>query len=296
MRREVKKLSKESFLINPMVASARRRRRRASPLPSGLLSRMVKKFGAKRGMAEAWKAVRSRSHRNPFLGGELVLVGPNPRRMRRVKHKKEVLNMPRKRKRAAARKRVRRNVWSDDRAGHRAAALKGWRKKRRYDDNPPRRRRVGSRRRALVRYSDNRRVSRYRRNPAAVATMGGISLTNPVTLVMPIAVGVAARFATIKAPQMLAIASPLPRYGVQAAVAVGGGLVLNKFIGRTNAIIWTVVSGVTIVESLLNEFVFQRAIATTAGLGAYETEPESVGAFPDGGMGAYPFGEQEPAY
>ena len=92
---------------------------------------------------------------------------------------------------------------------------------------------------------------------------------------------------------MLGIISPLPRYGVQAAVAVGGGFLLNKFLGRTNAMVWTIVSGVTILEELLNQYVFGRAVSITTPSGAsglgYEVEDSGAGAFVEGGMGAFPY-------
>ena len=204
------------------------------------------------------------------------------------------------------RKKVRRNAWFDNAAGHRTAALKGWRKRRRgrgrklaanprrrrstaiarYRDNRVRRYRATSR---VRRYRDNR-VRRYRRNPAAVASMGGISLSKPMSLVMPIAIGLAARIATQRAPVFLRMVAPLPRYGVQVAVAVGGGLLLNRFVGRTNAMVWTIVSGVTILESILNEFVFRTV--TVSGVGAFPESLEGVGYEEPEDLGAYPFGAQ----
>jgi len=166
--------------------------------------------------------------------------------------------------------------------------------------NPRRRSLVLYRDNRVRRYDDNRRRirRRYRDNPAvAAAGLGGISISRPLSLIMPVAVGFAARYATLKVPQMLSIVNPLPRFGVKAAVAVGGGLVLNRFVGKTNATIWTVVGLVTLAEDILNTYVFQQAVAT-AGLGAYTPEMGEVGAFPSSaeGMGAYPFGGAEPAY
>ena len=326
-------MTMEAFLINPK-RKKKGKTRRANPLPGGLLSRMMKKYGRKRGMKEAWKAYkggggvrenmarpatkvpswvtsrhpkikelvskRSRSSRsklrklgfsltggakswekfrkrkpikNPF-GEEVIVVGANPRRKKSKSRRRTSLA------------RYLGNV------GTRSGALKGWRKRSRLLDNPKRRRRSSrflANRKRSVRYLDNRK-RRFRRNPAAVATMGGISLQRPMTLIMPIVVGLAARIATQRVPTYLGIVSPLPRYGVQAAVAVGGGLLLNRFVGKTNAMVWTIVSGVTILEDILNRYVFGAAGAV-AGLGYYE--PEQVGAFPEEpGVGAYPYGEE----
>ena len=83
-------------------------------------------------------------------------------------------------------------------------------------------------------------------------------------------------------------------------MAVGGGFLLNKFLGKTNAVVWTVVSLVSIAEDLLNQYVLGTTVlsvstpsapataAAVAGLG-YQVE-DGMGAFPREGMGAYPYG------
>lgn len=279
-KRRTKKSS--SLFGNP---TRRRKSSKRNALPGPLLRRMMKKYGPREGMRHAWAEYKRGVKRNPF-GEEVIVVGANPHRKKGIKTRKVVKVMARRKRK------VRRNAFAGSPAKHRSAALKGWRKRRRVSANPKRRRAGASRRRSVVRYRDNPRrvrryssnryVRRYRRNPAAVATMGGISLSKPFTLLMPIAVGLAARIATQRVPMFLRIVAPLPRYGVQAAVAVGGGILLNRFVGRTNAMVWTIVSGVTILESILNDYVFKT---TVAGIGAYPenlgyTETEDVGAYP----------------
>lgn len=281
-------MAREAFLINPVRRKRKKtksslfgslfknpkRRTKRNALPGPLLSRMIREYGPRTGMKKAWEEYRRGTRRNPF-GEEVMIVGANPKR-----------------------KRKRRNAWFDNTAGHRTAALKGWRKRRggrrKLAANPRRRRAVAryrdNPRRARVRRYSSNRIRRYRRNPAAVATMGGISLNRPMSLLMPIGIGLAARIATQRAPIFLGMVAPLPRYGVQVAVAVGGGILLNRFVGKTNAMVWTIVSGVTILESILNEFVF-RAVAVS-GIGAFPESLSGVGYEEPETMDAYPYGGQ----
>lgn len=214
---------------------------------------------------QSWEKFRKRKPIKNPLGEEVIVVGSNPRVRSRSR---KLASLVRYR----------------DNYGTRAGALKGWRSRRRGGvemlDN--------AKRHGSPRHHDNRR--RYRQNPAGVVALGdGISLSRPSTLVVPIAVGLAARIATNRLPAMVGFSSPLPKYGVQAGVAIGGGLLLNRFLGKNNAMVWTIVSGVTILENLLNDYVFGRAMAATTTSGLSYEEPAGVGAFPEEGMGAYPY-------
>ena len=126
--------------------------------------------------------------------------------------------------------------------------------------NPRRRRARGRKkkyRRNKVIATNRRRVyrrrnrRRYRRNPAL---SGAINITKPQTLLMPIAVGIGAKLAVERVPGMIRILSPLPKLGVQAAIAIGGGILLKKPLGATNAAIWTVVASVFALSSFLNTY------------------------------------------
>lgn len=281
-------MPKEPFLVNPVRVGKTRKRR--SPLPPGLLSANIKKYGARLGMKKAWEEYRGgksgglrknywkgeperhttaaskgwrkrKKHtsgyaattgavyprKNPFLGEEVLVVGMNPKRKRKA--------------RKSSKKTAVRRFSSNPRRAHKRV--------------------VRRRKHAVVRYKGNP-VRRHRRNPVAkMAALGGggeISLSKPQTLLIPIAIGVAARMATQKVPAMVGMTTGYMKYGVQAGVAIGGGMLLKNFVGQRNAMVWTIVSGVTIVEELLNQFVFNQA-AAVAGFGAFVDESQ-LGAYP----------------
>lgn len=133
-----------------------------------------------------------------------------------------------------------------------------------------------------------------RRNPAVA--LSGINPMKPMTLVMPLIVGLAAKMATERAPVMLNMTTPLTKYGVQAAVAIGGGILLRKPLGATNATIWTVVSGVVILTDILNQYVFKTALSYVGDAGAIgynypdQVDYSGTGAFVnEDSMGAFPY-------
>lgn len=156
--------------------------------------------------------------------------------------------------------------------------------------NPKRRKR----RKIATRAIKRRRKRSYRRNPVS---LGGINLRKPMTLLMPVIIGLGAKMATEKVPSMVNMSKPLPKFGVQAAMAIGGGLLLQKPLGKNNAAIWAIVSGVTALSGLLNNYVFKQALSYVSDMGvpevsydgnSGEVEYGSVDAFPDE-LGAYPY-------
>lgn len=271
-------MSMEAFLINPAKRKRKKtsgkRRKRGGGLPSGLLSRMIKTYGIKRGMKEAWKAHRSgrknprtlpRSFRtrvthrpvvyatgrgtwkrSPFskhrlenpLGEEVMIVG-NPKRRR-------------------ARRKVRRNEPGRKRVVHH---------RRRYSmrHNDPGRKRVYHRR-------------HYRRNPAR-STALAISARRPMSLLVPAIAGTGGFFAADYIPAAIGMsASPLTRIGIKAGVAFGGGMLISKFAGSKIGAAFAIGAGINVVNDVLRTYVFKTA--TTAGIGAF------VRPSLRGGMGA----------
>lgn len=285
----------EPFLINPV-----RRRRRASTrtrgksgLPSALLRRMMRTYGRKRGMKEAWAEYRGGARRNAWPGARQAHrraseVGWSRRKTgERGTAKTSGAHYPRWENPLGEevivvsnpRRRVRRRV----RRYRRARAF-------RFNENPRRRyRRTYRRRRTYMmdnprrRRSYRRRYRRYRRNPALAPA---ISLRRPMTLLMPVLTGVAAKLATERVPTMLNITAPLTRAAVQLGVAFGGGMILRRMIGSTNAGVWTIVSAVTIASELVSKYVFKTALSYMS------AEEIPYGGFPVAsygrGMGAYP--------
>jgi len=137
-----------------------------------------------------------------------------------------------------------------------------------------------------------KRIRRYRRNPAilrGLPRLGGVDLGN----VIPLAItGGASVVATSVAPGMARVSSKYARYGVQAAVGIGGAVVLNRTLKGQHGTIWAVTSFAMIVSDVLQQHVLGRLGISMAGLGAeYPEYYESMGAFPyegDEEVGAYP--------
>ncbi len=284
-------MSMEAFLINPAKrrvkrrkSSGIRRKKRGGGLPSGLLSRMIKTHGIKRGMKEAWKAHRSgvrnprkklpasyhikgRKHRpvvysgirrgtyarspysrspqiNPF-GEEVMIVGANPRRKRRVRRRKSsyLRNDPGRKRRRRSYSLSRRNPVIH-------------RRKRRH----------------------------YRRNPARGGAIA-ISARRPMSLLMPALAGTGGFFAADYIPAAIGMtASPLTRIGIKAGVAFGGGMLVSKFMGSKNGSAFAIGAGINVLNDVLRTYVFKTTV--TAGLGAF------VRPGLRGGMGAMsPYGQ-----
>lgn len=246
----------ESFLINPARKGKKRATRKKARAKRGIGREgskhrpVVYSRGGHWTTSSGARLARPDMRLNP-LGGEVVILGANPRRRKRRRGRKRnaiASNPRRRRRRSRSRSRKRRNP----------IALN------------PRRRRKSYRRR--------------RRNPAL--TMRGLGLPISLKGMLPLAVtgGAAAVVATI-APSLARVQSPWAQLGVKAAVAVGGGIILGKTVGREHGKIWMVVSGSLIVADLLKKYVLGRIMP---GMGDYGDE-EYVGAFPyEDTVGAYP--------
>jgi len=313
----------EPFLINPYRSRRQRRRvsgrvnrrRRTRGLPSALLRRMMRTYGTKRGMKEAWKLYRQGYRRNVWAddtGG----------------HRLAALKGWKRRRTTSARRRRRRNPWEQISYPARSSVL--WRVKRtgRFGSharrNPygeevmivganPRRRR-----KRIRRFSDNfdnprwrqvrsrvrsqvLRRRRFRDNPRRrTAGVPALSFRRPMSLVVPIAVGTAAFVLTDRVPAMVGVTATWQKYGAKAAVGVGGSMLVGKFLGRTQGIVWLLGSGINIATDLVKQFLLPRVSAPVAGYGAFPYaydygEPRGIGyegyqAFPDEmAAGGYPF-------
>lgn len=195
--------------------------------------------------------------RNP-LGEEVMIVGANPRRRKRRRERREgrletVRASRIRRRRVSRRRRPRKGFFA-----------------RLFGLNP--RREMLTRRR------------RYRSNPprAASAELPAFSLANPEKFIMPAAVATAGFLAADRAPSMINVTGTLPRFGVKFAVVVGGGLLISRFLGKANGVVWSIGSSVNLLSDILKTYVFKT---TLAGFSAYPTVP---GITYESGMGAYP--------
>ena len=217
----------------------------------------AKRKSAKKSTRRNPKRKRSSARKNPY-GQEVIVVGANPRRRRKKATRKRKTSRRRKRNpvarapRRRAVKRTRRNP------------VRRTAKRRSYRRNPVRKRRA-------------------RRNmPMAVGTM---NVKKPMTLLMPLGTGIAALVITKMVPNTLNLTGNM-RIAAQVAVAIGGGYILQKPIGKQNAMIFTIVSLVNTASEILS----QRVGGVFAGLGAFVDEyaqPTMLSDGPDGMMGDF---------
>lgn len=250
-------MAREPFLINPPRRRRVRARRRRnawfestatapySPRHAAAAVRGWKRKGKKAKPRYAgWKRKA-----NPF-GEEVIIMGANPRRRHR---RRRTVNRVHRRRRS-----FRRSYGLNPRRKRRSYA------RRRY--NPIRRRRSHR---------------RHRRNPAAAASIGSFSLSRPSSLLMPIAVGIAAKIALDKIPAMLGttFSTGIMKHVGAAAIAVGGSMLTSKFLGKQAGNIFMLFAGTTVAWNLVNEYVLNSAV-TTAGLGNFipYVPPASNGA------------------
>ena len=236
-----------------------------------------------------------RFRKNPFLGG---------------------LSM---RRRTRSRKR---NTWFAQPRRHRKASKKGWRighmvpfshaqssRRRRIRHRNPMVASANPRRRKARRHYNVRH--RRHRNPFGMGSGMVSKFTGTIMDVRhwaPLAItgGLSAITGAV-VPGMLGVANPYAKYGVQIGVAVGGGMVVERVVGKEHGQAWMIVGMAMVGYSLLKEFVLQPYFPQFAvGLGNYEEfYPDSdsinandvsqqVGAFPNAmnafpsAMGAYP--------
>ncbi len=218
---------------------------------------------------------------------------------------------------ATKHKRRKRNSWFGQPRRHRKASKKGWRRghmlsagKRRkrvrhnFFANPvavsnPRKR---HKKRSHKRSVGHRRS--HRRNPAIMAEFG--KFTSSVMNVRewaPLAItgGLSAVTGAV-VPSMLGVYNPWAKLGVQAAVAIGGGIVVERFVSQKHGQTWTTVGMAMVGYQLLKQFVFIPYFPQFAvGLGDYndyypvsaydnaDNVSQQVGAFPNQ-MSAFPSG------
>ena len=113
-----------------------------------------------------------------------------------------------------------------------------------------------------------------------------------MSLLMPAAIGTAAFLVTEQAPAYIGMAGVLPRYGIKAAVMIGGGMAVSKFLGARNGQIWMLGSLINIASDLIRQYIFKTGF-TGLGYGAFPyqglgyAQPET-GYTPYTGYGAYP--------
>lgn len=214
------------------------------------------------------------------------------------------------------------NTWFKAPRRHRKAAKKGWRRGHLLKAK-------GSKRRHRVRHANPGTVGtmtnprrRYRRsgrrhNPAMSAMLkqftGGVM---DVRGWAPLAVtGAFSAITGAVVPTMIGVVNPWAKLGVQTAIAIGGGIAVERVIDKRHGQAWMIVGVAMVGYQLLKQFVLVPYLPQFAiGLGdypsyypvsQYENEEEvsqQVGAFPNqvgafvndypgvgGEVGAYPY-------
>lgn len=220
-------------------------------------------------------------------------------RSKKVYTRKGFVIMATKRKRSR-----KRNTWFGQPRRHRKAAKKGWRRGHMLSVGNSRRR---VRHNAPTALTNPKRRKKYgkrarRRNPAIMAEFG--KFTSSVMNVRewaPLAItgGLSAVTGAV-APSMLGVFNPWAKLGVQTAVAIGGGIVVERFVGQKHGQAWMIVGVAMVGYQLMKQFVFQPYFPQFAvGLGDYESYypvsayanadevSQQVGAFPNQ-MSAFP--------
>lgn len=205
------------------------------------------------------------------------------------------------------------NSWFKQPRRHRKAAKKGWR----IGHMVPFSHSTRSRRRR-IRHSNapgymrrRRHNVRHRRNPAIMAEFG--KFTSGMMNVRewgPLAItgGLSAITGSI-APSMLGVTNPYMRLGIQAAVAIGGGIVVERVVSKAHGQAWMIVGVAMVGYQLLKQYVVlpyfpQFAVGLGGdmegdGMGAYNQYydnndvSQQVGAFTDENIGAFPGSQGE---
>ncbi len=278
-------MSMESFLINPArkrrrKTSSGRKRKRSGGLPGALLSRMIRTYGAKRGMKEAWKAHRT-GVRNPRK------KLPSAYHLKRAKHRPVVYSGVRRGSyvRSPYSRSPQINPFGEEVMIVGANPKRKRRRTRRRAINPVRRHRRRSytmrskSRLPAIRRRHNpvRHYRRRYRNPARSGAVA-ISFRRPMGLLMPALAGTGGFFAADYIPAAIGMsASPMTRIGVKAGVAFGGSMVVSKFMGAKNGYAFAIGAGINMLNDVMRTYIFKTGV--TAGFGAFA--PRKVS-----GMGA----------
>lgn len=210
------------------------------------------------------------------------------------------------------------NTWFGAPRRHRKAAKKGWRRGHLLKAKGSKRRHRVRHRNPMVGTTMSNPIHyRRRRNPA----LGGMlkQFTGGVMDVRgwaPLAVtGAFSAITGATVPAMIGVVNPWAKLGVQTAIAIGGGIAVEKFVDKRHGQAWMIVGVAMVGYQLLKQFVLVPYLPQFAvGLGdypsyypvsQYENEDEvsqQVGAFPNqvgafvndypgvgGEMGAYPY-------
>ncbi len=172
---------------------------------------------------------QSRSRKNP-LGEEILVIGGNPVTKRKEDGKKTTIIATNPKRKGRQKK----------------TAMKTDSQKKRYSRNPASYSLTS--RDGRGKRQDGQGKRQYRRNPEEGRAFPNVK--KPQTLIIPLLVGVGANVATNKVPAMLNLTGNT-KLLAQAGVAVGGGILLKKFLGPIGALVWITVAGSQVIINML---------------------------------------------
>jgi len=149
---------------------------------------------------------------------------------------------------------------------------------------------------------------KYRENPRKRKETGSkkevslaLSLTQPKSLLMPAGLALGGFIAASKIPQIVGMATPgITKLGVKAGIAYGGGMLISRFLGKTNGAMFALGASIDFLVEILNTYLFTTTPLSISGVGAFPSAHERRGYVPLSEIGdvgdlnnieAYPTGE-----
>lgn len=255
---------------------------------------------------------RKSGRRNPYVmdvkEGKYVFV-PGEGMVKKSKRRKGVKSkMAKAKRKSTKRSRAAKKAWRARKGGKKVARRRATKMPHRFKakrvsvrkakkglqvtwKNAPRRRKRHNRARRrnfgeLAVVGGNPRRRHYKRNPAL--SIGGLQIKKNLPFV---ATGAVSAIAVTFVPAITGLSAkgPIYKYGAQLATAIGGGMLVGKFVGRSHGTVWMIVGASVVLADVLKTYVL-----TGLGLSDYMLE-----AFPDSGeeeMSAYEMEDYGDAY
>ena len=254
------------------------------------------------------RRIRSKRFRRNLIGEELMILG-NPRRKRGIRARRNIAKgfhdssgkfHP-----------IRASFdYSPSRAGESSMMKRRPKVKRKYGTKPkfkrkPLKRRtvkkaktitgkevkaMAKRKKAVKRNEPRKRRRSFRRNPAT-SMIKEFSPSKLMSIAPYFITGAASMIATAKVPTLIGAGdSMLWKYGSQLVSAIGGGILVGKFFGKTHGFVWAAVGGSVVAADLISNYVLKQVGISGLAEDLIEYQP-SVGAYPYAEVGAYPYAE-----
>ena len=247
--------------------------------------------------------IRASADYSPSRTGESRMMKKRPKVKRKYGTKPKFKRKPFKRKTVKkAIKAIRKEV--KEMAKRRKKAVKRnepRRRKKGFRRNEPRRRKKGFRRneprksrRSYRRNEPRKRKKGFRRNPATATSMIKEFSPSKIMSIAPYFItGAASMIATAKVPTLIGAGdSMLWKYGSQLVTAIGGGILVGRFFGKTHGFVWAAVGGSVVAADLISNYVLKQVGISGLAEDLIETQSYAeVGAYPYAEIAGYPYAE-----